>query len=724
MRLLNDYRTALSLVRWALLAAIYSVPFVGMGQTATDLCGLTAGARYPVGTSCVYSTFNKPVAFTSSMNAGSCGSGPYDDAWGWFTATSAYTTVQYVGNQDAILHVYTGTCASPQYVACSDIMGAALPEAVTIPTVIGQDYFVRIERYNTNNAMNGNLCVFSTDPTVSCGTTVYDSGGPSGNYSNNERRFITYCPPAPGQAVTLNFTSFSLGSGDNIAVFSGAGSGGTFLGQFTGGTLPPTLTSTDPSGCITLVFFSNGSGVSSGWAANVVCNPAPDCIYVLNLYDSWGDGWGSSAVGYSINGGPYQYWTITQSAGQVLIPVNVGDVFILNYLNTGGWQSENSFTLSILGQSGLYSSGPPPIPGIQFPHVVDCIAPAAPPEDCIGSTTICSNQAFNANTTSTGFVADLSGTNRGCLGSNERQGTWYTFSPTNAGTVAFTISPSNPSDDYDFAIWGPYPPGSTTANVCPPSSPPIRCSYAAPAGDTGLNFSASDLTEDPYGDKWVRFITASPDQVFLLYISNWSQSGLAFSLNFNPSMTADLDCAVLPVEMGTIMATPQDRYVNVDWTTMSQRDVARFIVERSADGRSFAPLGSMDAGGDSFGRKDYRYVDSAPIQGMNFYRLITVGTDGHEEVSNVVSARMGVKEPVLVPNPLSGQAVLHTGTAAAAGSVLRITDASGRTVQEAVITNEGMVHNVDMGGLSNGVYVLFLYTADGAPLGHSRFVKE
>lgn len=721
--MLND-RTTLSIGRWALVAGIYSISLAGMGQTATDLCGLTAGAKYPVGTSCVNSTFNKPASFTASMNPGSCNSGNFDDAWGWFTATSSYTTVQYLGDQDAILHVYTGSCSSLQYVSCSDIMGSSLPESVTIPTVIGQDYFVRIQRYNTNNPMNGNLCVFSTNPTTSCGTTVYDSGGPSGNYSNNERRFITYCPPSPGQTVTLDFTSFSLVSGDNIAIFSGFGSGGTFLGQFTGGTLPPSLTSSDPSGCITIVFFSNGSGVSSGWAANVACNTAPDCFYALNLYDSVGDGWGSSAVGYSINGGPFQYWTIGGSAGQVVIPLNVGDIFVLDYINTGGWQGDNSFSLSILGQSGLYSSGPPPLPGQQFPHVVDCIPPPSPPEDCIGATTICSNQAFNANTSSTGFIADLTSANRGCLGANERQGTWYTFSPTNAGTVAFTISPSNPSDDYDFAIWGPFPPGTTTATVCPPSGAPIRCSYAAPSGDTGLNFSAADLSEDPWGDKWVRFITATPDQVFLLYISNWSQSGLAFSLNFNPSMTADLDCTVLPVEMGTIMATPQDRSVNLDWTTMSQRDVARFMVERSADGRSFAPLGTMDPGGDSFVRKDYRFVDDAPLQGMNFYRLITVGTDGQEEVSSVVTARMGINEPVLVPNPASGLAVLHTSTIAPGGSVLRITDASGRTVKESLISNEGMQHHVDMGGLSNGVYVLFLHTADGTPLGHSRFVKE
>ena len=69
----------------------------------------------------------------------------------------------------------------------------------------------------------------------------------------------------------------------------------------------------------------------------------------------------------------------------------------------------------------------------------------------------------------------------------ERQGTWYVFSPINSGTLAFDIIPSDPLDDYDFSIWGPFPNGTTTYDICPPLGPPWRCSYSALPGTTGLD---------------------------------------------------------------------------------------------------------------------------------------------------------------------------------------------------------------------------------------------
>ncbi len=212
--------------------------------------------------------------------------------------------------------------------------------------------------------------------------------------------------------------------------------------------------------------------------------------------------------------------------------------------------------------------------------------------------------------------------------------------------------------------------------------------------------------------------------VYILYINNYDLTAQPFNLNWTLTNGATLNCDVLPVELVDLKAVPKDNVIEVEWITQVERDVELFVVQRGSNARDLQAIGTVRAEGGPSQWSGYRFIDNEPVQGINFYRLITVGTDGQEEVSRVVTARMGINEPVLVPNPASGLAVLHTSTMAPSGSVLRITDASGRTVQESVITNEGMQHIVDMGGLSNGVYVLFLHTADGAPLGHSRFVKE
>ncbi len=143
--------------------------------------------------------------------------------------------------------------------------------------------------------------------------------------------------------------------------------------------------------------------------------------------------------------------------------------------------------------------------------------------DCIGAFTLCSNASFNNNSNNIGCSSDLNSSNSGCLISFERQGTWYIFSPSIAGTLFFNISPTNPLDDYDFAVWGPYPNGSNVNTICPVSNSPLRCSYSALTGNTGLGpfpVSMLDLTEGAAGDKWVRYLDVFVGEVYLLYIDN------------------------------------------------------------------------------------------------------------------------------------------------------------------------------------------------------------
>jgi hypothetical protein len=117
----------------------------------------------------------------------------------------------------------------------------------------------------------------STNTSVTtCGTTWYDSGGASGNYANNQDYSVTFCPENPDQAIRVQFTSLSTqGAGnsctDCIYVFMADNSSGTADDIIGGTTLPPPIVSTSPNGCITFRFVSDGSTVSSGWAANVTC---------------------------------------------------------------------------------------------------------------------------------------------------------------------------------------------------------------------------------------------------------------------------------------------------------------------------------------------------------------------------------------------------------------------------------------------------------------------
>src|SRR5690606_27137602 len=112
------------------------------------------------------------------------------------------------------------------------------------------------------------------NPPVVCGSNFYDSGGIAGNYSNNENETTVITPINPGDAVTTTFTAFNLDSGDTLEVFDGT----TSLGTFSGTTIPGPFTSTDPSGELTFIFTSNGSGTQSGWAADITCSILCDLV--------------------------------------------------------------------------------------------------------------------------------------------------------------------------------------------------------------------------------------------------------------------------------------------------------------------------------------------------------------------------------------------------------------------------------------------------------------
>ena len=152
--------------------------------------------------------------------------------------------------------------------------------------------------YSSNST--GVLFTTAPNPPIQpvCGSTWYDSGGASGQYGNNENYVVTICPPA-GQVARVTFTSFNTeASWDRLHIYNGpttaspmfaspngAGSGSSPYGA--GGwwgdlssNLPGPFLSTDPSGCLTFAFWSDGSGLRAGWSATIECfTPVvPACI--------------------------------------------------------------------------------------------------------------------------------------------------------------------------------------------------------------------------------------------------------------------------------------------------------------------------------------------------------------------------------------------------------------------------------------------------------------
>ncbi|MEY8848250.1 PKD domain-containing protein, partial [Psychroserpens sp. XS_ASV72] len=105
-----------------------------------------------------------------------------------------------------------------------------------------------------------------------CTDGFFDSGGEFGTYSDNENYTLTICPPDVGDAIQLTFTAFSTQLNlDVLTIYDGPDNTAPSFGSFSGGNNPGVIEATSPSGCLTIEFVSNGSGTTTGWAADIAC---------------------------------------------------------------------------------------------------------------------------------------------------------------------------------------------------------------------------------------------------------------------------------------------------------------------------------------------------------------------------------------------------------------------------------------------------------------------
>ena len=254
-------------------------------------------------------------------------------------------------------------------------------------------------------------------------------------------------------------------------------------------------------------------------------------------------------------------------------------------------------------------------------------------QDCATSTGLCTSSTLAGASDGDGSVVDLNATNQDCL-STEHESSWFNLEIATAGTFEFTLSPSNGSDDYDFAVWV-YPGGAGQA--CPPTVAPDRCSFGAGAGlngsyDTGLGSGAVDLSEGAAGDNWVSTITGlNPGDVIVLLIDNFSSTTSPFTVDF-PG-TAGLDCTVLPVELLSFYAEAMVDGNRLHWKTESEMNNDYFTVEHSRDAENWRIIGTVNGAGTTSNMQRYSMDHDNILSGVNYYKLYQTDIDG--SVSNV-----------------------------------------------------------------------------------------
>lgn len=171
---------------------VVSLLSAGTAFAQTANCNDNAAGQLPVGTTCNPQPFNTQDNVNwwnpGSANFGMCAE-LFGDAWMWFDATSTSTTITYDPLvEDAVLTIFQGACNSNgPSVACSDVGGYGGVESITLTTIPGTRYHIRIENYWGNTDMAGTVCA----------TSVGGGGGPT---------TASDCPLATNICTNLSFS--------------------------------------------------------------------------------------------------------------------------------------------------------------------------------------------------------------------------------------------------------------------------------------------------------------------------------------------------------------------------------------------------------------------------------------------------------------------------------------------------------------------------------------
>ena len=570
---------------------------------------------------------NTPVCFSTE---------PDRDVWFTFTVPADGSmidfTVQlfsFVGNGNGIqnpqIAVYRidGTCDDlAEYDCISAPDGNANVAIDLVGLTPGEIYYLRINDYSatgTPNAGDFTVCVSEFVPffnmcdataSTSCFGTLYDSGGPDGDYSANENCTFTICPNDFNECIVIDMAEYNLENNfDNLIFYAGADVNAPVISTISGAPNGNPFEIQTDSDCITIQMTSDDGVQQSGFELTWQCSPL-DCdsslddITVIPSLPFESDN-----LTTCDNAGTFQ----GTSCG--VLPFLAGPESVFTYTTDGG--SEECYSIQITGAATgtgvLVLDGPPSDPASI------CIASSTTgnlgsvnfsdagtyyiivgngdgctdfdisiqPSSCVLDPSLqaalcnplngCQNEdglpsIFNFNTD---FFVDVdissANNNNGCWGGiGAGNFYWFTIQSAADGPFGFTFQSADPAEasDIDFNVWGPF----TNEQVCQfpevvtdiiGSTQPLASSYAGGTEPTGL-IDIHPITGTPQeefydcqgvngsgNDDFVSTIPTTLGEVYVVLVNDWGGDILSgqVQVDFSASGPGVLDAIDQLVEI-------------------------------------------------------------------------------------------------------------------------------------------------------------------------------
>lgn len=177
-------------------------------------------------------------------------------------------------------------------------------------------------------------------------------------------------------------------------------------------------------------------------------------------------------------------------------------------------------------------------------------------------------------------------------------------------------------------------------------------------------------------------------------------------LTFTSITIANVSSLVpLPLSLLDFSVKKAGNGVRINWTTASEINVDRHLVEHSTDGLHFTTIASFQGQQASSAGAKYSCFHAQPSKGRNYYRLKEVDGDGSEKVFVVKSVDFTQSAiTIKSSNPVIGFVVIN-GLSSGIYD-LNLVDANGRSVMTTKVSNVSDYSLALPASLTKGTYWL------------------
>ena len=275
--------------------------------------------------------------------------------------------------------------------------------------------------------------------------------------------------------------------------------------------------------------------------------------------------------------------------------------------------------------------------------------------------------------------------------------------------------------------------GTCSPNPILPKLQLVVESYNFDGSFTQIYSLTSDFLPQTASPTWVKisgqFYLPTACTAVRYRIINNSTGGCGNDLAIDDITFSQCDPVILPANGLTLKGRTENNAAKLTWTTVSEINTNKFVIEKSTDNKTWMDISSVNAAGQSNSLKEYSYTDHSAGGSLNYYRILLVDANANLSLSNNIVVKSSPTEtPSLSvsPNPFKSLLKVELIEAPEETISIRIFDLNGKMAKSIPWTLRKGQNSVSISALDNltpGMYFLNAVDNNGVVLGKTKVLK-